>query len=70
MILGYEEINNLLHEVHPNLSDFWDTISHTGDGYRITYTLQDDSNHDVIIDSDRNVIVPDPILNEMKAMDI
>ena len=64
-VFTYEFITDSLYNRHSELSSSWSFIDYDKIKATVTYTLEDDSDHEVYVYADGNVFAPDVVIKEM-----
>jgi len=68
MVFSYESINDALYNHHPELSGYWTSLGWDEEYAVATYSLEDGSDHEVVICRDGSVSAPDPVIKEMEEI--
>ena len=61
----YEGVNDALYNRHPELSSYWFTLDWDDQKATVSYQLQDGTDHEVFVNLDGTVEVPDAVIKEM-----
>ena len=65
MEFNYETVNDALYNRHPELSGYWTSLGWDNEKATVTYDLEDGSEHEVVVNKDGTVEVPDAVIKEM-----
>ena len=68
MIFDYLSVNDFLHNIHPNLSSYWSTMSLGPAFTKVVYMLADGSDSVVLISKSGTCIISDQLLQEMRSI--